>query len=231
MARRDIEIKVNASATISLLSYGGRQLDYATANIVNAAALAAQVALRKRVRAAVTVRKPAFIDRQIAVIKPFASASQSRYFAVVSVGVAQRLFLADLEAGGLRRPTTGAKAIAAPITGTPARPSFSTAQSFPPLIRRLGFKPQPSGGRARGRRRAALQKILEGSLETWQTSKGVFQRTGPHTVRALYLFIRAARLRPALRWVQTARAAIEATVPVAARREVDLAFKHSLGGP
>jgi hypothetical protein len=134
-----IDLQVDTSPLLLRLKNGERRLAYAVVNAIKNTALRIQEAERDRVRRKFVVRKSDFIMREAAIIKPFPSVSQSRPYAEISVGQKQRLLLAKYEQGAAREPfTPGAKSVAVPLLGRPARRSIASA--VPPAFRFSGMK-------------------------------------------------------------------------------------------
>jgi hypothetical protein len=226
-----IDVRINTNQAVAFLQLGGNRLKYGLANAVNSTMKQAQRDVVAHARRTMTIRKSEFTTRQLAIIKPFASAPQGRYYATMAVGQRPRLLLTALEAGGPRPSATPGKAAAVAITGEIARPTFQTAQTFPALIQRLGLKRRtPVAGRRprRPRRRKARlteQEILIGAQRTFETKKGVFRRESPSAVHAVYLFIRGAQLPATLHFMDTARATIARRWPAEIDSEIRKAFE------
>ena len=192
-----IDLQIDSTKLILRLRNGQRRLAYATVNAINNTAKRIQAAERRRVEEEFTVRKKQFILRQAAVIKPFANVKQGRPYAEIGVGQKPRLLLSAFERGAERKPSTqGARRVAEPVVGGPARPRFN--QPVPPELRvkRLRFDRTKTGKRRVGVTRTKTYLI---------PSVGIFQRTGPESSRLVYFFSRGKRLKPRLHFVQTAR--------------------------
>jgi hypothetical protein len=130
---------VDTAQLLLRLKHGEKRLAYAVVNAINKTALRIQEAERERVSRAFIVRKRDFIMREAAIVKPFASVKQTRQYAEIAVGDKQRLLLAKFEKGAERKPfTPGAKSVAVPLLGRPARPSI--ANPVPPAFRFSGMK-------------------------------------------------------------------------------------------
>ena len=113
------------------------------------------------------------------------------------------------------------------MTGSIARPTFQTAQTFPALIRQLGFKPRRKNSK-RPSRATQNEQVQEGLQATFLTSKGVFQRISSSVVKAVYVFLKHARLTPRLGFEKTARETINRTFPREADREIQKAIDYTL---
>lgn len=134
-----IDVQVDTAQLLLRLEKGEKRLAYAVVNAINKTALRIQEAERERVRRQFVVRKQDFIMREAAIVKPFASVKQARPFAEISVGDKKRLLLRAFEKGAERKPfTPGAKSVAVPLLGRPARPSI--ASPVPPAFRFSGMK-------------------------------------------------------------------------------------------
>ena len=121
-----IDLQIDSTKLILRLRNGQRRLAYATVNAINNTAKRIQAAERRRVEKEFTVRKKNFIQRQAAIIKPFANVKQGRPYAEISVGQKPRLLLSAFERGAERKPSTpSARRVAEPVIGGPARPRFS----------------------------------------------------------------------------------------------------------
>ena len=192
-----IDLQIDSAPLVLRLRNGQRRLAYAAVNAINNTAKRIQAAERRRVEEEFTVRKKQFILRQAAVIKPFANVKQGRPYAEIGVGQKPRLLLSAFERGGERKPSTqGARRVAEPVGGGPARPRFN--QPVPPELRvkRLRFDRTKTGKRRVGVTRTKTYLV---------PSVGIFQRTGPESSRLVYFFSRGKRLKPRLRFVQTAK--------------------------
>ena len=192
-----IDMQIDSAPLVLRLRNGQRRLAYATVNAINNTAKRIQAAERRRVEDEFTIRKKQFILRQAAVIKPFANVKQGRPYAEIGVGQKPRLLLSAFERGAERKPSTqGARRVAEPVVGGPARPRFS--QPVPPELRvkRLRFDRTKTGKRRAGVTRTKTYLV---------PSVGIFQRTGPESSRLVYFFSRGKRLKPRLRFVATAK--------------------------
>lgn len=96
-----------------------RQRSYAVSNSINAVMKLIQKSQRERVKQDLRVRKTKFIERQIAIIKPFSKPFTQ--MAKISIGNKPRLRLANFQLGGTQYPDN-ANNIAIPVSGG-ARPS------------------------------------------------------------------------------------------------------------
>ncbi len=192
-----IDLQIDSASLVLRLQGGQRRLAYATVNAINNTAKRIQAAERRRVEDEFTIRKKQFILRQAAVIKPFANVKQGRPYAEIGVGDKPRLLLSAFERGAERKPSTqGARRVAEPVVGGPARPRFS--QPVPPELRvkRLRFDRTKTG-----KRRVGVTQT-----KTYLVPRvGIFQRTGPDSSRLVYFFSRGKKLKPRLKFVATAK--------------------------
>lgn len=183
-------------------------LTFATVDAIRNVALLVQKVEREDLHKGFTLRTETsmrFLERRVAVIKPFPSASQGRPFADISVGEANRLLLAQFEAGGVKKPAYGKKGVVAvPVTGSPARPTFKQPVPKTLFLRSLRIK-------ARKTKAGKVQlKGLDRTFLLKQTAKhpkgGVFKRVGPgrDDIRMIYSFKPNPKLSRLLHFRQTA---------------------------
>ena len=192
-----IDCDVDAAKLILRLRNGQRRFGYAVVNAINSTAKRIQAKERQHVEEAFTLRKEEFMKRQAAVIKPFASAKKAVPYAEVSVGRKPKLLLSAFERGGKREPVTpGAKRIAVPVVGGPARPEFSKPVTPELRMSKLRFDKTKTGKRRAGVRRAAVYLV---------PSVGIFKRTGPETTEMVYHFQEEQKLQARLQFIAIAR--------------------------
>jgi hypothetical protein len=214
-----IQVDVDVADALLLLGNAERKMAYAIANAINAVALKIQAAERARVVRVLHVRKSEFILREVAVIKPFASAPQRRFEALISVGQKPRLQLSKFEAGGQRGPFVG-RHVALPVIGG-ARPSI--AMSVDPALFVKALALRRVGGRRGG-------GPIEGALSTYLVPRvGIFQRLASGASRILYFFKDVWRIPRKLGFIETARAVADANFQDELLREVREALEHSGG--
>lgn len=197
-----IKVQVDSSALYARMKDGQRRLAFDVEQGLRETALLFQKDIRARVRSIMTIRKPDFIDREIAKII-FPSVKQGRAWTEVYVDQKKRLLLAEFEAGGPRLPFKGRR-VAVPLTGSPARPTFqeSVPEEFTIQGLRL-FRGAAAAKRAKGttRRkrttvtfgahRTIMGKVqFKGADRTFVTDSGIYQRvgTGRGDIRKLYSF-------------------------------------------
>lgn len=234
-----INADLHAKALILRLQNGERRLGYAAVKAINNTLKKVQQAQRSRLHREFTVRKVKFMERQIAIIKPWANVRHGRPYGEVSVGDKKRLLLERFESGGLRRPVKG-KRVAVPVTGGPARPSFKHAVKTEFIFTRLRLR-RPGKARGRTSTSANLKPAAvgrKGQQRTFMllsTAKhplgGVFQRVGPgqDDIRMVYSFRPPMRLRARLRWLRTAKAVAAQWFTEYFEREATAAVAHARG--
>lgn len=243
-----ITVDVRAAEVLRGLALTEKQVDYAIVNALNATAKTAQAAERARLSSVFHVRKREFVERQVAVIRPFASVSQGRYFVQISVGQKPRLLLSGFESGAPRPPFKG-KHVAVPLTGSPARPTASSSvpTSFTFQGLRLIRAGKTRSGRSRRGRatsidfkshvtgRGALQ--FKGQQRTFLLTQtrvapfgGVFQRVGPGRgdIRMIYSFRDVPALRPVLGFMRTMQETSRTMFPGALRGEIDRSITRTI---
>lgn len=212
-----VNANVDARGLLLKMQRGYKKLGYAVANGINDTAKTIQAETRAEVARKFTLRgaKGAFVVRQAAVIKPFASAKAGRPFAEIAVGKRERLLLAQFEEGGKRQPFKGAK-VAVPITGGPARPTFESSVVAQLRLSRLRLRPDPRDPRR-----------LIGSQGTYTVPGiGLFQRLGPgrRNSRLVYAFDPDVQLpkRLAFRqlWRQRAEALLDDNIEKHIKKEL-----------
>lgn len=175
-----INVTIDNMKLLLRLRNGQKRLAYAVVNAINNTAKRIQAAERERVEEEFTVRRQEFIRREAAIIKPFASVREARPFAELAVGKKPRLLLSIFERGGLRKPATpGARFVAEPVIGGPARPEFARPVTPELRLRRLRFDRTKTGKVRKGA--ATTRTYLVPGL-------GIFQRLGEGAARAVYIF-------------------------------------------
>ena len=253
-----VNLKIDSVALFARIRNGSRRLKYGVVNAINATLLDAQRDMWDRERRVFTIRKPIFFfgtpGRPGGVgarIKPFASVGQARAYGEIAaepstLNSKRRTLLPEFEAGGRRSPVTpGARTIAIPLLGRPARPALN--RGVPPQYTFAGlrFKAYRPGRRKAVRRRTTRSgfESLHGEfgrrLDATGTGRvqwkgrertfilkhsarapegGVFQRIGPgrEDVRLVYKFQSTVRL--------DARLGFERTV----RQTADLRFRQHM---
>ena len=97
-----------------------KKLAYAVSDGINETSKLIQKVERERASRTLNVRQQQFINRQIAIIKPFASPKKGVMYSELSVGQRTGLLLGKLEDGGYKTPLRG-RSVAVPRTGGAAR--------------------------------------------------------------------------------------------------------------
>lgn len=188
-------------ALIRRLEKGERRLGFAAVNAINFALKAVQTAQQDELLRRATVRVPNFTLKQIAVISPFASVGNARPYGEVSIGRRPRLFLAQMAVGGVKEHRGRNVAIA--VTGEEARPTFRTAQPFPPLVKRLRFrKPRRKGKRSKPGAKVILQSTTPGYFLI--PGRAILKREGER-LRAVVVYKPEVRIKPVLDWLKRGR--------------------------
>jgi len=213
-----IEAKFDSTQLLLRMRNGRKRLAYAAVNAINKTAKLVQKTARERVEEEFTVRKPEFIRRQAAIIKPFASVKDARPFATISVGQKPRLLLSLFERGAERKPATpGARYVAEPVVGGPARPSFESTVPVELRMKRLRFE-RTKSGKARKSVAETGTYLIPGT--------GIFQRIAGGESRLVYFFTRGKKLQRRLRWEETAKRIGEKWLSVYFEQEVQKAVSR-----
>lgn len=209
-----INVNIDSAVLLRRLRHGEQRMAFAVVNAINNTAKKVQEAERARVLSDFTVRKSEFITRQAAVIQ-FASVGRAIPYADIYVGQKKNLLLAQFEVGGPRKPQTpGAKRVAVPVIGGPARPTFAHSVPSELLISKLHFTltrpigaPPAAGRRGKRSRKTIGETIRFGRDHTFLVpSVGVFQRIGRNKSVLVYAFVDHEQLPKKLKFVETARA-------------------------
>lgn len=249
---QSVYIEVDEARVLALLRKGGKRMAFAVVNALNKTAKAVQAEQRKRVRQTVTVRKTKFIDRTIASIRKrgggsgFASVKLGRYEARIAIDDKPRLLLEKLEHGGERAPfTQGARRMAVPVPGGPARRTQRSSVPREFTYRALRLRSSSGKGRKRKTNVTFSGSVTRSGKLQWKGKNrtfvlhstarapegGVFQRTGPgrDDIRMVYSFRRKYRLRQRLQWMRTGRRVVERTMQPELRRQVQNTLRYQLG--
>lgn len=177
-----------------------KNLAYSVAQGINATAKQIQEAQRENLEKGFVLRSSKtkqFLERQAAIIKPFASVKQGRLFAEVAVGQRPKLLLAGYESGDKRPPMRGS-VIAQPVVGGPARPTFQQ-----PIAKAFTFQ-----GMALKAVRNTGTKQYVGRHNTFTIAgRGVFQRigAGKDAIKMVYRYDKSQKLPAKLHWMKTAQ--------------------------
>ena len=248
-----LEVKVDAARPLALLRNGGKRMAYAVVKALNDTALQVQKGQREHVAASFTLRKPEFLFRQAAVIKGaergsgFANVGAGRFEARIAVGQRPRLLLSGFESGEERRPFKG-KHLGVPVTGGPARPTFSSGVTDAYRFQNLSLRRVTARGQQKRKRRTSvtIKPHLTGSGKVqWkgtqrtfllpQTAKaplgGVFQRVGPgrDDIRMVYSFQNPRRLDRRLKFVERGRQIANEHFQRNLLRQVNQTLAYQLG--
>lgn len=199
-------MKINAKVDIAKLVDNSlkaqKNLAYSVVQGINATAKQIQDAERDNLAKRLTIRTSQtkqFLERQAAVIKPFASVKQGRIYAEVAIGQKDKLLLSGLETGAERKPFVG-KVIAQPITGSPARPGFSD-----PVVKQFTFKSM----QLKAQQGKHGEVRYEGKRGTFTIPGiGVFVRNGKgkRDIEMLYAYASHQKLPKKLGWISRAQA-------------------------
>lgn len=217
-----IDVKVDATPMIRRLKHSETRIAIGTVNAINKAAKHIQREMREVVEARFTIRRPDFMRRMAAVIKPFAAVKAARPFAVIAVGEKPRLLLSKYERGAERRPATpGAHVLAVPVIGGPARPTFASQVPQELQMKRLRFDRSKAGKVRAGAARTGTFLIPE---------RGIFQRLAGQDPQVVYSFVRTMRIPKMLGWRTKAKALAERWFPEYFEREMIKAIERSKGG-
>ena len=195
-----IDANVDIARLLDKTLKAQKNLAYSVVQGINATAKQIQQEARDRLNKRFTLRTPQtkqFLERQSAVIKPFASVGQGRLYAEVSVGRRPKLLLAGYEEGDKREPFRGS-VIAQPVTGNSARKNFREPVDKQFTFRSLALKAKTVGG----------EKRYTGRLGTFTIAGvGVFRRLGRgrNGAELLYHYAKMQKLPKKLGWRQAAQ--------------------------
>lgn len=226
-----INVKIDSTELLLRMRNGHKRLAYAVVNAINDTAKLVQKTEREHVTGEFTIRNRAFIEREAAIIKPFASVGKNKPYAEVAVGGRSsgkpRLLLSIFERGGERKPVTpGAKSVAVPEVGGPARPSFQSPVPAEFHMRKLRFDRTKSGSVRKGPRvtRTYLIRGVGIFQRVKKSVKGQKDRESGAT-KLVYFFARQPkRLESRLGFVPTARRIADRWFPKYMRQQVDEAL-------
>lgn len=216
MATEHMDVSVDATQALLVLRNGAKRQRFAIANALNQTAKLIQSTIRDSVFKKFHVRRRDFLLRQVAIIKPFASAPQGRLEVRVAVGERTRLLLSMFEAGGVRTPFKG-RNVAIPVVGG-ARPSIGAEVAQSLLVTELGLH------RAGGRKGNGPVVGAHGTYVV--PGAGIYQTvTGTTRGRLLYAFKPTVRIDARLHWKDTARAIAIVHAPVMMAKQVEATFR------
>jgi hypothetical protein len=239
----NINVQVDASPLILRFEKGERRLVFGVVDSINHAMRDAQRGVQESVGRKFIIRNAPFFfgtpgrpGGAAARISPFASVPGKRLYAEISVGAStragsRRLLLSEFEKGGTREPMTpGAKSVAVPLLGRPARPSIK--RGVPPQYTFAGLQFKAFKGKVAIKRRTTRSGGLslfdefgrrrdsselgtvqwKGRERTFILKKsareplgGVYQRIGAARgdIRLIYAFRRGMRLDARLGFIPT----------------------------
>jgi len=241
----NVKLEFDARELFEVFKNPERKFAYATAAAINETAKQVQAAAHQQTRERFIIRKEAFFfgtparpGGAAARIDVFASPTKNRAYAEISVsgpGTSgnRRLLLPTFEEGGTREPMTpGAKSVAVPLLGRPARPSIRGGVPPQYTFQGLRFKAYRKGRKTPIRRRTTRsgklsvfgefgrvnQSILgdfqwKGLERTFilkatkaEPFGGVFQRIGAGRgdIREIYAFRRGMKIDSLLHFVDIA---------------------------
>ncbi len=169
--------EVDDSRLVLRLRNGSKRLAFAVANGINNTAKAIQKIERDRLSGRFTLRggSTQFLQRQAAIIRPFASATRNRAFAEISVGQRRRLLLPKYEERFRRTPFKG-KQLAVPVLGSPTRRTKQSSVPEELTFQKLRLRKQKRAP-ARRRRGDPNNRPRQGLQRTYTVpGVGVFQR-------------------------------------------------------
>lgn len=195
-----IEAQVDIARLTDKTLKAQRNLAYSVVQGINATAKLIQQEARDTLAKRFTLRTAQtkqFLERQAAVIKPFASINQGRLYAEVAVGQRPKLLLSGYEEGARREPFKGS-VIAQPVTGNAARKNFRDPVDKQFTFRALALKAKTTGG----------EKRYTGRLGTFTIAGvGVFRRLGAgrNGAELLYHYAKTQKLPRKLGWRQAAQ--------------------------
>jgi hypothetical protein len=196
-------VDVQDAAVLASLRNGAKRQSYAIANAINTTLLAVQASVPKHLRKqGFVIRKPKFFFGGRGMrggvanyISDFANAKRGKIWGRIDAGssnpgTARRLLLGQFEDGGARKPMTpGARAVAVPLLGRPARPNVAQgvvpAYTFAGLKFRKFVNGQEVKRKRRGRKEAAsgffgeygrlqLNRVIGDSSVQWKGALRTF---------------------------------------------------------
>lgn len=218
-----LEVSVVSAEALRVLRKSETRMSYAIANAINRTVKSVQADVRKGLRSRFTVRSQ-FIERQAAIIKPFASAKRGTMHAKVSVGQPNPgVLLSRFEEGGQRPLRPGSKNIAVAHLGG-ARPTKDAP--IDPALQIKKLRLRRVGGK-RGGKHAAIV----GAANTYLVPRvGIFQNVaGQKRGRLLYALTPSVRLDARLGFYATAARTTGREFAVALQDEVNKTLLYNLG--
>jgi hypothetical protein len=250
----EIIVDARAAETLLALRNGGKRMAFAISNAIRTSLLGAQAEVRKHVEQQFIVRRAAFVMREAAVIRGAGGGSgfpsTMRLEGRFQTGEKERFLLGGFETGELRRPfTPGAKHVAVPTRGGPARPTPASKipQRFQFSDLALRAKTTKATSTSTRRRKSLeLKKHItsggktqyKGASRTFLLTHakkapfgGVYQRVGAgrDDIRLVYSFQTPRNLPAVLKYDETARRYVEATFESFLIAEVAASFEFHKG--
>ena len=242
-----LHVDVRDTAVLASLRNGAKRQRYVIANALNTTIKAVQASIPSHLTSqGFNIRKKSFFfggrgraGGAANKITDFAKPAVGRQFARIAVK-ADRLVLPTFERGGTRKPfTPGAKNVAAPVLGGPARPSTERGVTRGLTFEKLDLQPMPVGKHPKAdgqpiRRWAGKRRTFE-IARTHSSERGlVLQRfkKGREGTRVVWAFITPPKLPAKLEYAAHANLVVSRVFPEALRAEVAavLAFHRSGGG-
>lgn len=196
-----INAKVDISGLVDKTLKAQKRLVFSVTDGINATAKQIQQEAQSGITKKFKVRKANsknVLEKQSAIIKPFAKVSEGRLYAEISIGHKPNLLLSGYEDGVKREPAKGS-VIAQPVVGNSARKSFSD-----PILPQFYFRAM-----------ALKAKTINGEKKYFGKNgiftvkgMGVFRRfgSGRRDVELLYHYATDQKLPKKLGWRQAAQA-------------------------
>lgn len=198
-----IQTKIDVSGLTDKSYKAQKNLVYSAVQGINFTAKKIQQAQRENLRDKLilrTAQTQSFLERNVAVIRPFASVPQGRLYAEVAIAERKKLLLSGLETGAERKPVKGSL-IPRPVAGSPARPTKAASVPEQFTFRRMALKAVCSKNKD-----AAGDVQYKGKQRTFSIKNvGIFQRTGADELKLLYDYEKQQTLPKRLSWMRTAR--------------------------
>lgn len=196
-----INAKVDISVLVDKTYKAQKNLVYCVVQGINATAKQIQQEERDSLTKKFAIRTAntkSFLERQAAIVKPFASVGQGRLFAEVAIGQKPKLLLSGYEDGAKREPFKG-KVIAQPVVGNSARKSFRD-----PVLQQFTFRAMALKAKTV---KGEKKYVGRDGIFTVQ-GMGVFRRfgSGRRDVELLYHYATDQKLPKKLGWRQAAQA-------------------------
>lgn len=219
-----IGIELDTKGAEALLARSRRQLPYAAALAINRTGEEVVAVQREHMRRVFTIRRPWVLNQ----VRLAQRASKESLEALV-ITTPQARFLTKFEAGGVRRgltdrvilPTTAGTRYGPPLR--PSKEAIIPAGFYPKALRlaarkdvvgTLGARTKTS---ARGvtqwlgqRRTFILDPATYYGVATW----AIYQRTGPGTIRMLWVGRRSVKIPASLHFMENARRTVAERMPV-----------------